>query len=156
MNKNIAWAILIVLVIALGAWLVFGNYLTAEAPAGTAQENATVPTDGTPSESRTVTVTYTDQGFSPSTLGVHVGDTVTFSNQSTRDMWIGSNEHPTHTEYDGTSREEHCAEDASVVSFDQCGRSGPGSTYSFTFTKAGTFEYHNHARSDDGGTIIVE
>ena len=69
-------------------------------------------------------------------------------------MWIGSNVHPTHTDYDGTSRTTHCAPGYSgPAPFDQC---GTGTTYSFTFTKAGTYQYHNHVASQNTGTVVVK
>lgn len=160
MNKNILWAFVGIVLLAVLAWAVFGMEPTPPATETldeTPAAGSEVPTDGSPAESRMITVTYTDQGFSPTTLSVNVGDTVRFSNQSTGEMWVGADEHPTHTEYDGTSKDDHCAEGAATGgAFDQCGRSGPGSTYNFTFTKAGTFDYHNHARSSDGGTVVVE
>ena len=66
-------------------------------------------------------------------------------------MWVASDEHPTHEEYDGTSLQEHCAQGTSDV-FDQC---GAGGTYSFTFEKVGEWSFHNHEQAADGGTIIV-
>ena len=111
------------------------------------------PSAGAPSSSR-VTVTYTGSGFSPATITVSPGTTVTFVNQTGNRMWVASDVHPTHTAYDGTSTSQHCANGAPTSSsiFDQC---GAGSSFSFTFTKAGTWEYHNHANSSHGGTIVV-
>lgn len=101
---------------------------------------------------KTVTVTYSaTEGFSPSTVTVNRGDTVKFVS-SDGEMWVASAEHPTHTEYDGSSRTEHCAQGA-TPSFDQCSK---GSSYSFTFTKTGTFDYHNHVSSSDTGSVIVK
>lgn len=100
-----------------------------------------------------VTVTYTDTGFSPKTVNVPAGTTVRFVNNSTGTMWIGSNDHPTHSKYDGTTLEEHCA---NKTSFDQCGGAPAGGTYDFTFTKVGTFGYHNHAHTNSTGSVVVQ
>lgn len=101
----------------------------------------------------TVEVTYTNtDGFTPDNVSIKIGDTVKFVNKSFGKMWIASDEHPTHMEYDGTNLQQHCAAGA-TPSFDQC---GTGTTYSFTFTKAGKWDYHNHTRSRIGGTIIVK
>jgi len=72
-------------------------------------------------------------------------------NQSTLDMWVGSDEHPTHTEYDGTKKDDHCPNPTNTV-FDQC---SSGDSYTFTFTKAGTWGYHNHKVKEDTGTVVV-
>lgn len=101
-------------------------------------------------------VTLTDAGFTPSTVTVAVGDTVRFVNDSSRGMWVGADEHPTHTEYDGTSTREHCVNGTAVGgTFDQCASTPRGSSWEFTFTRAGTFGYHNHTGASSVGTVIV-
>lgn len=99
------------------------------------------------------TVTYTSSGFSPQTLTVSVGTTVRFENDGGGAMWVASDVHPSHTEYDGTSRSEHCTEDGISNSFDQC---DSGDVYTFTFDKVGEFDYHNHRNAQHGGTIVVQ
>lgn len=101
-----------------------------------------------------VTVRYIDNGFSPKTITIKKGTRVTFVDENAKeDMWVGADEHPTHTEYDGTSKNEHCIEGKpSTTTFDQCGK---GATYSFTFDKVGTWGYHNHVVASDEGTVIV-
>ena len=101
---------------------------------------------------KTVTVSYSSSGFSPSTITINRGDTVRFVAASGVNMWVGGGEHPTHSQYDGTTRDEHCTNGVST-SFDQCGK---GSSYSFKFTKAGTWGFHNHEESDHAGTVIVK
>ena len=66
-------------------------------------------------------------------------------------MWVASAQHPTHTAYAGTSLSQHC-DDATDTSFDQC---KSGSSYSFTFNKAGTWAYHNHSNSSHFGRVLV-
>jgi plastocyanin len=106
---------------------------------------------GTP---KTVTITYTSgQGFSPASVTINKGDTVKFVAASGQ-MWIGSDEHPTHTEYDGTSRTTHCAQGyTGEKPFDQC---AAGSSFNFTFTKAGTFDFHNHLAAQFEGVVVVK
>lgn len=158
MNTKALWIALAVVIVGLGAWYVYAmNAGDAPAPTETTETPNGVDTSGDPSDARTLTVTYTDSGFSPETVTVNVGDTVEFVNESSGDMWVGADEHPTHTEYDGTSTREHCVDGAATGgSFDQCSRSGNGTSWSYTFTKAGTFNYHNHAASSAGGTVVVE
>jgi plastocyanin len=102
-------------------------------------------------------ITYTDTGFSPKSVEVATGSTVRFVNTSTHGMWVGVDDHPSHTKYDGTSTKEHCAEGVNTNgTFDSCVAMAPGTVYNFTFTKAGTFVYHNHTKSADTGTVIVK
>ncbi len=98
------------------------------------------------------TVEYTDAGFSPASLTVKVGDTVTFVNHSSGKMWVASDPHPTHEGYSGTPASVHCPDTAGTA-FDQC---SIGNTYTFTFQKVGTWGYHNHTNRNQGGTIIVQ
>ena len=102
------------------------------------------PQDGDPSSSETegdVTITYDGSGFSPSTVTVKAGDTVTFRNESTTEVWPASDVHPTHNDLPG---------------FDALGGLGQGEEYSFTFDEAGEWNFHNHLNSAQGGTITVE
>lgn len=100
------------------------------------------------------TVYLTESGFQPSTLTVEQGATVTWINNASRDMWVGSNRHPTHTNYDGSTLREHCQNgDQNTAAFDQC---STGDRFSFTFEKAGEWGYHNHESAGQTGTIVVE
>lgn len=100
------------------------------------------------------TVRYTVSGFQPSEVKIEKGETVRWEAESGT-FWIGSNEHPRHTEYEGTSTTEHCVngEPVSEDVFDQCSQ---GSTYTFTFNKTGEHGYHNHRYATHEGTVIVE
>jgi len=101
-------------------------------------------------DSPAATVTYEDGQFSPQTVTIKQGQTVRFESVG-GNMWVGVDQHPTHTEYDGTSLREHC--NGQQKSFDQC---EVGDTYSFTFDQAGEFGYHNHVNPSAGGTVIVQ
>ncbi len=103
----------------------------------------------------TVTVTYDGKAYSPETVTVKVGDTVQFKNASGKNMWVAADEHPTHTNYDGSSRSVHCATDfTGEKPFDQC---KPEATdYSFTFTKVGSNDYHDHINPSAHGVVTVQ
>jgi plastocyanin len=101
-------------------------------------------------------VVYTHSGgYSPRTLTVKKGETVTFKNQSSRSMWPASDVHPTHRVYSGTSLDEHCP-DTTGTAFDACKRFLPGQSWSFIFNKTGTWKYHDHINPDATGMIVVE
>lgn len=152
MKNPLLWIVLVILTFGLGWYFFMQTPAQAPAPVGNEPQ---VTGEEVPDEGESVsafTVRYTDNGFSPESMTVPVGTTVTWINQSSGEMWVGSDEHPSHTNYSGTSRSEHCP-DTDNSNFDQCAR---GNTFSFTFTKAGSWDYHNHVGSEDRGTIVVE
>ena len=91
----------------------------------------------------------TSEGFSPSTLTITQGTTVTFTNTDTSSHRPASNPHPTHTGY---PEEGTC----SGSSFDSCDPIATGESWSFTFNEEGTWNYHDHMSPGLTGTIIVE
>lgn len=115
----------------------------------------TSPSAGPANDDSVTDVTLTDAGFSPASVTISIGDTVRFTNNSSGRMWVGADNHPTHTTYDGTSVREHCQNGTSAA-FDECGAVETGGTFDFTFTKAGTFGYHNHVRASETGTVVVK
>jgi len=156
MKKGIIGFIIVVALIAGG----YGFFMNkAAAPTVTpktgneAAQQQPQPTEAVPSEKNVIV--YTDTGYSPSSLTVKLGETVVFKNNSSRSMWTASAMHPTHTAYDGTSLAQHCPNTAGTA-FDECTSATPGSSWSFTFAKAGTWHYHNHVSPSDYGTVIVE
>lgn len=92
-------------------------------------------------QAETVIISYTDNGFTPSTVTVSSGTTVVFENNSSQSMRVASDPHPVHTalpEFDARQG----------VAFDQ--------SYDFTFTQEGSWGFHNHLAPQHGGTVIVE
>lgn len=85
-------------------------------------------------------VSYTAEGFQPNTITIKAGQSVTWTNNSSDDVWIASNPHPTHTDYPG---------------FDELKGMSNGEGYSFTFTKVGKWGYHNHLNPSQQGTVVV-
>lgn len=80
-------------------------------------------------------------GFSPSTVTVNHGTTVTFLNLGTKSIWPASNPHPVHTDYPG---------------FDPKHGVAPTESWNFTFNRVGTWGYHDHLSQFLTGTIIVK
>ncbi len=157
------WIVAIVVLLAV-AGIGFALYVGMKSSPAPVVEVAPVVIPSETSDSPTqlppaaeTVVTYTDSGFAPKIATVAVGTTVRFVNTSTHGMWVGSDDHPTHTKYDGTSTKEHCASGVNTNgTFDGCVAVAPGTVYNFTFTKAGTFTYHNHTKSGDTGTVVVK
>ncbi len=170
MNSSALWAIVgIVLIAGAGFWF-YSTQTEAPAPI-TETPNTTeeTPSNGNDSgvgvgvdvgigdgsaPAAEARVTYGANGFSPATITVAAGTRVTWTNTGSGRMWVGVDEHPSHTQYDGTSRSEHCAADyTGPAPFDQCAATA---TYSFVFTKPGTYQYHNHSNAAHVGTVVVQ
>ncbi len=161
-TKNLLVAILVIAFIALGAYAFSTNRASAPSNDPAVEENAPEAT-GPSAESQEdggpafAVVTLTNDGFSPSSVTVARGETVRFINDSSRGMWVGVDEHPTHTGYDGTSTREHCTNGMNTgTSFDQCTSVERGEFWDFTFTKSGTFGFHNHVGASSTGTVVVQ
>lgn len=86
-------------------------------------------------------VSITATGFSPATVTVPKGSTVTFRNGDTKPHWVASNPHPVHT---------------GLAGFDAGAPIPPGQTYVFQFTQAGTFGYHDHLNPGVQGQVVVQ
>lgn len=170
-SKHIIGIVAVIAVIAGGIYLFTGE--TAQAPTGTqtntpaedggtdtptARTDQSTSTDDTDQNTDTATsagpaatITYTEDGFEPETITIQQGQTVRFENESSRDVWPASDVHPTHTVYPESS-----ADDCLGSSFDACEGLAQGETWSFTFTEAGEWKYHDHLRASETGTIVVE
>lgn len=81
-----------------------------------------------------------DDSFKPDTLEITQGEKVEFTNDSLKDHWPASNIHPTHGIY---------------PEFDPRQSIKPGKSWTFTFTKPGSWRYHDHLNPSLTGTIIV-
>lgn len=90
---------------------------------------------------KTYTVTYNGDVFVPANLTIQAGEKVTFINESDIDMWVASAVHPTHE---------------MLPEFDQGFGTTKGTTYSFTFTKTGTWKFHDHLNPSARGGITVQ
>ena len=99
-------------------------------------------------------VEMTNAGFSPKTLTISKGDTVTWTNKVSRKVWPASLVHPTHTVYPGSGIAK-CGSDPDNI-FDACSGLAQGESYSFTFNEEGSWGYHDHLAPGFKGTITVE
>lgn len=144
MNKKaiIAFVILVAVVAGAALWMLrkdpssTNTTTQTDSSTGTSQSS---PTDGTPTGAETV-ITYSDNGYSPSSVTVKAGDKVVIKNTSSRSMQFDSDPHPAHT----TNPELNV------------GSVPPGQEMSFVVDTKGTFGYHNHLNASQKGTIVVE
>ncbi len=161
MNKTVIF-IIVIAIIVLAGYLLFGESsqpsstpLTPSKQQVTESPATQTPITQVTPQTQQYIVTYTDSGYSPSVLRIKVGTTVSFKNMSSQGMWTASAVHPSHIVYSGTSIDSHCP-DTKGIAFDACVGIQPGNSWSFTFTKVGTWKYHNHLTPGDIGTIVVE
>jgi plastocyanin len=144
MNKTILGVIVVIVVVA-GA--IF--YMNKDNPTDGTQTPSPTPSQTpspqpTPSPSSTQPQTHeismTDAAYAPSALTVKKGDTVKFTNNGTKANWPASAPHPTHTDY---------------PEFDPKVGVAVGQSWSFTFTKTGTWRFHDHLNPTRFGSITV-
>ncbi len=111
-------------------------------PTITSLGTATIPSNPSPTSPnvKSVTVTIEAGKFNPASITINVGDSVVWLNKDSSPHHVASDPHPTHTGLPG------------LESPDMAGNQ----TYSFTFTKAGTFGYHDHLNPTIKGTVIVK
>lgn len=148
-SKIIVAIVVIIAALVAGFFLLTGDDTNQSAETTTDQTPQTTPLqpnsdqDNQPTasdEQSQNTITYTDSGFTPATLSVKVGDTVTVVNRSSRPLQFSSDVHPTHTNNPELNQRT----------------AGPGDNVSFTINKPGTHGYHDHLDASRTGTLIVE
>lgn len=147
MSKRAVTAGLVTLVvIAAVIFAVFAMNKDAAAPAS--ETSDTVETQTTESETEvqsevgateTATITFTNAGFTPGSLTVKKGATITVKNTSSTEVQFSSDDHPTHrlnTEMNLKTLQ-------------------PGESASFTAETVGTHGFHDHIDDSKTGTLIV-
>jgi plastocyanin len=124
----------------------FLQYAPGSSPITDSDQLAATPTASTspltsPAAKGTVTISMTDTGFSPATVTVKLGTTVRFVNNGQAPHWPASDPHPIHNGLPG---------------FDAKHGLQTGEEYSFTFTKVGTWGFHDHLNISSRGAVIVQ
>jgi plastocyanin len=158
-NQTIGLLIAVVVIVAGALYLLkpHGAAMAPTTPTETMQPSTTeMSTTTTTSSSAPVTISYNGSTFSPASVSIAAGTQVTWVNNSTKPVWVASDPHPVHTGYDGTSKDQHCAAGyTGAAPFDACKAVAPGASFTFVFTKAGTWGYHDHLNHDATGSVTV-
>jgi len=151
MSKN-ARAILIIIVLIVVVVIAVALARQSNAPTGAANGDVTepsalppAPTGTTPppaadAGATTHVVVIKDDVYTPASFTVKVGDTVTWRNEGSQPQWPASAVHPTHLVY---------------PEFDPKQAIAPGSSWSFTFDKVGTWRWHDHIHANVNGAVTV-
>ncbi len=144
------YVIIVVILVALagGAFALTQKKDTEEPAHSTSSSTTTQKSEPAATESaasgqntgEAATITYGDNGFSPATITVKSGTTVTIKNNSSHGLQFDSDPHPAHTD----------DEELNVNSVPE------GGSETFVVKRTGTFGYHNHLNPSDTGTIVVE
>jgi plastocyanin len=142
MNKKAIWIVVAAIVIVGGGIGVYALLQqNAGAPSKVDKQSSSDSSGIDPSDKPvTATITYSDEGFSPSKITVKSGENIAIKNASASDMQFDSDPHPVHTNDPELN--------VDLVS--------PGHTMILTVHTKGTFGYHNHLNPGDTGTIVVQ
>jgi len=135
MKKN---GIIILVVLGIIAGGVFAWYLMSSSNSTSGNNTNTIPNNNNNSSNNSTSTTSIDIAnfaFSPSLIKAKVGDKITWTNK----------DFLTHT----------IASDSGPQNFSS-GDISNGATFSFTFTKAGTYSYHCSLHPSMTGTITIE
>lgn len=150
--------IIVIITIVFAVWLGFffkqKAAIAPEAPVNGVEEMATTTVNvATTTVKKTTTtktatpkiglytVYYTDKGFSPTTIEIKVGSTITFVNDSSKDMSIAS---------------AGIGGFGAVTLFNQEGSVGRGGTFKVSPSGVGAWNYMNRMWQGDKGTIVVK
>jgi len=128
MNKVLI-AIIVVVVLAVGGWAIYDHHKSNSSTNSSASNSSqSVASSGA--------INIKNMMFTPSQISIQKGGTVTWTN----------NDNIVHTVVD----------DLSNVGGPSSGDIQPGGTYSFTFNKTGSFQYHCSIHPSMRGTIVVK
>ncbi len=90
------------------------------------------------------TVTFGDNGVSPTSVTIKSGQAITWQNKSSKSVQVASNNHPTHTLNQELSNGQFVIEIA------------PGASSTVTLNKVGTWDFHDHLNPGVTGTVTVQ
>lgn len=126
--------IIIIAVVVIGGAIALTRKSNNSQPATTGSQNSNSSSQN--QSASTGSIDIKNMIFTPSQITVAKGGTVTWTNNDTT----------THTVVD----------DLSNVDGPKSGNIEPGQTYSFTFNKTGSFQYHCSIHPSMRGTIVVK
>ena len=151
-NRKTPKLLIGIILVAVGAglliWALTGRDANAPMPesnnnasVNTAQTDSENPDQSTSSEdqAQAAVITFTNDGFTPSSLTVKKGATVTVKNESSNRVQFSSDDHPTHR----LNTEMNLRTLA------------PGELASFTATTVGAHGFHDHIDDSKVGTLTV-
>lgn len=146
MPRNTWIAVVVVLVILGGGWLLLRSRSastpaapTVTTPSSTESASPTASEGGEVSEEKLVKIG--SGGFSPQTLTIKAGETVSWQNDDSSSHTVNSAPHPTHADY---------------PPLNSVGLLKPGEKKSLQFPASGIYKYHDHLNPSLTGSITVQ
>ncbi len=145
MRQSWIWIIAaVVVIVAIVAVLALnhgtGSVTPTPSPAASSAPVTETPSTTPSSPAASTTVHYTSNGFSPASVTVKSGESITFVNDTNSTIQVDSNPHPVHTD----------DPDLNV------GAIAPGQSKSATLNKTGTFGIHNHLSPSVMGSVTIQ
>ncbi|MDP1709596.1 MAG: hypothetical protein Q8L21_01785 [Candidatus Komeilibacteria bacterium] len=165
--------IIVVLAIALGAYALLrrgdseGSEQITPESASVQKEEPISPPVASDTTVATTTVATSDAvngvivtfepglGYTPKSVTIAKGESVTFKNNSGIKFWPASAMHPTHQVYPGSDIAK-CGTSEEPKLFDSCRGLDTGATWTFKFDEIGTWNYHDHLSPEFFGKVVVE
>lgn len=120
--------------------ILFGGLATILLPRRASKVGTSPQTQTTIKRSDIKEVILKKKGFSPASVTIKRGETVTWINQSGSDAGVNSVPHPTHN----------------LHRFLNLGVFPNGSSVQATFETSGSYNYHNHLSPQQRGTVVVK
>lgn len=136
---TVVFAVSFIAVIGVAALLIMNPATPASEHDHASHSHGASHTGTQHANGETAAIAYTDSGFSPATLTVTSGTTVTVTNNSSHAMMFASGPHPAHNE-------------DPEINLDEL---QPGESASFIATTTGTHGFHDHMNDDLTGTLVV-
>lgn len=141
MNPKLLTALSIISAVVVGSLVLFAikdrtnpnNHATVPGQSSTQKASPVAQGPG-------ATVVFQNGQFTPKTVTIKAGQSVSFINMSDSQIQVASDPHPTHTNLKGFQSNNLDKDDA----------------YLFIFSKAGTWGYHDHLNPSNTGTVIVQ
>jgi len=134
MKKSTLTVLAVVLIIIAGVVFALVHNSSTPTPAASSSNGSTNNSSSASTTANSIGIA--NMMFTPSQITVKKGEAVTWTN----------NDSVTHTVVD----------DLSNVGGPASGDIAPGATYSFTFNKTGSFQYHCSIHPSMRGTIVVQ
>jgi len=134
---GLIWLLIILVLVGFAAAVTYFERNSPDLMAAI-QSSANYPTPSR--QARVYTVYYGLGVFSPTNIRIHAGDSVKFQNDSNFPLRVIS---------DSTNGV------LDLAGFSSVGDVPPGGAFSFTFSEAGTFGYHNDKNPAEEGAVVV-
>ncbi len=135
--SGIIWLFIILVLVGFAAATIYFGRGNKDLTAAV-QPSADLP--ASTRQPRVYTIYYGLGVFSPTNIRIHVGDSVKFQNDSNMPIRVVS---------------DRASGVPELAGFDSVSDMPPNDSFTFTFTKSGTFGYHNGKNPNEEGTVIV-